>query len=186
MRGTRNLLWLLPLASLAAAPLWWPKAVAFLRPRGDFGLAAPVTEEQPRTFTMQQVILSQSRGGVEELEIVARRVTTPQGESHLEMEEVQAVIFDRQKKPTRITGGQASYDSDAQALIIRDHVIVSSTSGYEMTTDSLEYQSSARRIATRDAVAIVGPAINVKGQGLRYDLDSGDFQVDGRVRVNLH
>ena len=185
MRGTRNLLWLLPLAVLCAAPLWWPRAAAFLRPRGNFGLAEPATEDQPRTFAMHQVTLSQSRAGVEELEIVARRVTTPQGESHLEMEEVQAVLFDRRKQPTRITGGQASYDSAAQALIIPDHVTVSSTNGYEMTTASLEYQSTARRIATRDAVSIVGPAIAVQGQGLRYDLDSGDFQVDGRVKVNI-
>lgn len=186
MRGTRNLLWLLPLASLATAPLWWPLATAFLRPRGDFGVAAPATAEQPRTFAMQQVTISQSRDGVEELQIVAQRVTTPQGESHLEMEEVQAVVFDRQKKPTRITGGQASYDSEAQELNIRDNVTVSSTTGYEMTTDSLEYQLVERLIATRDAVDIVGPAIKVQGKGLRYDLDSGDFQVNGRVLVNLH
>ncbi len=185
MRGTRNLLWLFPLASLCTAPLWWPYAAAFLRPRGDFGLAAPATLEQPRTYAMQEVILSQSRGGVEELEIIAQRVTTPHGESHLEMEEVKAVLFDRQRQPTRIVGGKASYDSGAQSLIIRDDVTVVSTSGYEMLTDSLEYQSAARRIATRDAVSIFGPALTVKGHGLSYDLDSGDFKVNGRVHVML-
>ncbi len=184
MQGSRNLLWFLPLLLLVASPVWWPSVVDFLQPRGGFFQAETVGGKE-RNFSMEKVIFTQTKKGEIDLEVKAALVLTSKGESVIELREIEAVIHDNDGRPVRITGGTAHYDTQKQALTVRDNVEVLSPEGYRLETESLSYFVKAGRIENDKPVFIQSKSVKASGAGFRLDLSSGDFYLDGRVKVLL-
>jgi len=187
MRGIRNLLWIVPLCVAVSGPAWWPWACDFLRPRGDFGSAPGIhsPERRARAFAMQDVVITQARGGKAEMEVQAANARSLESETILEMREVRAVLFDAHGNPNQLAGRMAVYDSTKQVLSLAGKVSAAAHVGYQVETEALCYLAVPRKVAISAPVRIVGQGTTVTGSGLTYALDSGEFQVAGRVLVTV-
>ena len=76
MKGTRNLLWFVPLLFLVSGPIWWSPMARFLKPRGEFNLDARSPMDKVKTFALEEMILTQSRGNQREMLLQSQRVFT--------------------------------------------------------------------------------------------------------------
>lgn len=181
----RDLFWLLPVLALLTYPLWRPLAVGFLSPRSA---SDPAGETRPagKTFVMDDIVFSQSKNGVKEWQVKARQLYTDVSEENLKMDEVEAVFTGRSggpdKEPVHISGGQGHYNAAKQVLTLTDDVVVT-TGGYEMRTNRLQYLGNVEQFKVTDKVRITGKNFEADGTSLIYDLQSGDYQVGGRVYV---
>lgn len=184
MTGIRNVLWLLPLALLVSWPLWGPCAKDFLSPRGGFETAVASGQDKAKTFTMSDVFFTQDKKGVRDWRITAERLHTANGESKLQMQRVDAVVYDEDEaeKKFHITSEAGLYDTDEQILTLTDNVRVTTTQGYEIHSPVLRYLDKSGEIKTDERVRITGEDIDISGQGLMYDMKSGAYWIGGRVR----
>jgi LPS export ABC transporter protein LptC len=183
----RIFLLLIPLLLLVAAPLWWPAAAAFLRPRGGIE-AGPARCADTRQFAMAGVRFSQSRSGRPEWRIDAARLETVSGRDHeMQLEEVEAVLHGKSggKGGFHITSDKGVYDSETLVLTLIDNVLVRMGSGYEMRTEVLRYLEKTALMETRAPVRLVGEDLIVRGRGMTYDLKTGSYVIGGRLNVEM-
>ncbi|MCD6388992.1 MAG: LPS export ABC transporter periplasmic protein LptC [Desulfobulbaceae bacterium] len=181
MLGSRNTVWLLPLAFIMASPLWWAPVTNFLTPRYDFsslGQASPPAS----TFLMKDVLLTRFTDGRKELTIEADRVRSEKVDGDLRMEQVDATFFDDNNQVEgRIRGEEGLYEQKKEILTLEHQVSVLLKNGWTMKSESLRYFFKSQKVETEEAVLISSDGIQVRGTGMKYDLASGAFQVGGRV-----
>lgn len=181
----RILLLLIPFLLALAAPVWWPAAADFLRPHGGLG-SSPIRVAQQRQFSMQGVRFSQSRDGRPEWWInAARLVTAGRGESELHLEKVEATLQRKGASQVHITSDKGIYDSQAAILTLLDHVLVRMPNGFDLRTGLLRYLDKKAEVETGAPVRLVGKDLILRGQGMKYNLNTGSYAVGGRLDVLL-
>lgn len=186
MTKKRNLFWLIPLLLLLTYPFWRPIVADFLNPPGK---PAPrtVVVQSGRSFTMKDVIFSQYNAGRQEWNITAQTLYSPRGENNYQMEDIYAVFYGKKtsgqqaRSATLIRGENGLYEKDKNILTLTDNVTLTTDDGHKMRTNELRYLEKSRQLIAFSDVLITGHNFMIKGQGLTYDQDSGDFQVKGRV-----
>jgi LPS export ABC transporter protein LptC len=68
-----------------------------------------------------------------------------------------------------------------QLLTLSDQVRVESTEGYTISSSLLHYDDRQKEITTEENVRITTDDMVIKGTGLRYNMETGAYRVDGRV-----
>jgi len=180
-------LWILPLIGMITFPLWQPIAAKILRPPHSVGKKTDVmlsAERGIHTAEMLEVDFMQSKAGRKEWQIKAARMYSLDGEKNIQLEAVEAIFFGDSVKDTgqtQISSRRASYNADQQLLNLRDQVVINDARGYEILTESLEYQGKEKKITTDSKVKITGSNIAVSGERLMYDVESGDYRLEGNV-----
>ena len=182
MTGIRNILWLLPLLLVISWPLWGQLAISFLSPDESFENLGKSAVPPPKNFSMEGVVFLQDKLGQKDWRIIAQRLYTDGGESKLQMEKIIALLFDQQEGRFHITSDSGLYDSKKQVLTLKENVQVKTAEGYEIKSPSLQYHENSQRIETDSAVQIKGKDIQIKGQGLMYNMQSGAYRIDGPLQ----
>lgn len=181
MSGARNILWLLPLLLAMSWPAWGGLLVEFLTPRGSFETAT-ASESRGKTFTMEEVLFKQFSQGIEDWRIVTSRLSSrPGSEDLMQMEAVDAQLFEDGRGKFHIVSRNGAYDMKKQLLTLSDQVRVESTEGYTITSSLLRYDDRQKEITTEEKVIITTDDMVIKGTGLRYNMETGAYRVGGRV-----
>ena len=176
-----------PLIGLVTLPFWQPFAAKLLRPppgvekKTDTILSA---SRMTRTAEMLEVDFIQSREGNKEWQIKAGRVYSLDGEKIVKLEDIEAVFFGdpgNDSVQTIISSRWARYDADTKLLNLQDQVVINDDRGYEIQTDSLHYLGQKKIIQSGSKVLITGTNIAVSGENLMYDVESGDYRLEGNV-----
>jgi LPS export ABC transporter protein LptC len=179
----RLIVLLIPLLLMLTAPLWWPLAADFLRPRIDIDDSAALRSEQ-KQFALENVYFTQSREGRPEWEITASQLSTvTERENELHLENVKAVLSDNDETRLIISSDQGAYDMNNLMLTLTNDVTVDMRNGHELRTDFIRYLERDKKVETEAQVHLDGPDLEIQGQGLVYDLASGSYSVGGPVTV---
>lgn len=181
MTGARNILWLLPLLLFASWPLWGKTVSEFLSPPEQSDSAEQSSVPPPKHFSMDNVVFHQDKQGVRDWRINAKRLFTADGESELKMEQVDAAVFREQKPRFHIISDAGLYDTKEQLLTLTENVKVETDEGYEIKTPILKYDDRQRMIKTDSPVYISGKDIEITGEGMTYNMDTGAYSVGGRL-----
>jgi len=180
-------LWIVPLIGLITSPLWQPVAAKLLRPPAGVEKKAATllsASRLTRTAEMLEVDFLQSRDGTKEWQIKASRMYSQDGEKDARLEDIKAVFFGEPGNDavqTRISSRRARYDADKQLLNLQDQVVINDHRGYEIQTESLEYLGKEKKIKTGSKVHITGSNFTVSGESLMYDVESGNYHLEGNV-----
>lgn len=181
MSGIRNILWLLPLLLLGTWPLWGSSMMNFLAPRGSF--ETPVaSDSKGKTFTMQDVLFNQLKKGKEDWRIITNRLSSlPGSEDVMQMESVDARLYENNTDKFHIVSQNGSYDMAKQILTLRDNVKVSSQEGYTISSSLLRYDDNRKEIQTDEKVHVATDTMDIRGTGLVYNMKTGAYRIGGRV-----
>jgi LPS export ABC transporter protein LptC len=181
--GSRNLLWLLPMLLLISYPFWADLAGKFLAPRGDFNSGAQ--RKQPKSFVLSKMFFLQHRKGELEWQINAERAYTISDELDVQMEEVDAVLFGKENQKTHVISGSANYDNNSQILTMMGGVNATTRDGYNFKSQELIYHARSQKIETFKDVELTGDELDISGEKMDYQINSGKLKVDGRVKVRF-
>ncbi len=185
MNLKRNYIWILPLLILLLAPLWWKEAGRLLGPKVTvMTSASSVTSRQLNIFVMHRVVMSQNRAGLDEMLVKADKVQSGRDDDELQMFAVTGQLFGDHRS-LLVSGEEANYNSTRQILTISEQVKLVTNDGYHLETEVLRYFPKFRKVKTAEMVSLAGPGLNLKGEGMIYDMLTGDFRVGGRVVVDL-
>ena len=186
MRGTRNLLWLLPLLLLLGWPLYGGAVRGFLAPPELREVGAPGDDEQRQRFALEGVRLFQDQAGVRQWRIASPWLRTAEGEDLLLLGEVDAVLFSAGRPHLLITARQGRYDLAAEILWLEDDVRMREPDGFELTTPELRYDEKQGLVSSRAGVVIRTADLEVSGRHLDYDLATGHYVLSRTVRFLAH
>jgi len=186
IKDSRNFLWIVPLVLLLAYPLWKPLAVSFLKPEPGKTMQSSPSLHNPHVLVSAQmdgVQLEQSKNGIREWFLTADHLNSRESDSHMEMEDVNALFFDGEGKneAAQIRSRRATYNPDTRLLTLLGSVLVQNRQGYEMRTESLEYTGTDRKIKTTSKVHVTGENLEVNAGRLFYDLPTGNYILEGNV-----
>ena len=187
IRGTRNIIWILPLLLFVSTPLWKQALTDFLKPRGGFDTSADLLASRSRTFSMEDVQMVQNNKGRDEWHVDVKHLYTEvEKENQLQLEDVSAVFFGSKESPTgkkrtEIVSGEGIYDTDQKILTLSGGVTLRPENGNELRTRVLRYNEKERKMEASSGVSIQGDNFIVRGQNMAYDPDTGDFKVSGGV-----
>jgi LPS export ABC transporter protein LptC len=133
---------------------------------------------------MLEVDFMQARDDRKEWQIKAARMYSLDGEKDIRLEDVEALFYGKsvqEQGQTRISSRKARYNADNQLLNLQDQVVIRDNRGYEIRTESLNYLDKEKKINTDSKVQINGSNISVSGERLIYDVESGNYRLDGNV-----
>ncbi len=190
MPKVRNLFWQIPLIIVLTFPFWQSFVVDFLDPADEVVTAAD-TRRQAGSFSMEKVIFSQFKKGTKEWHINAEYLYSENNEDDLEMEKISARFLgsppnkEDTKPSTHITGNKARYKKNKQILTISEDVKVVTDDGYKVETEVLLFQEKAGKLKASSGVHITGDKVAVQGRELTYDLNTRNFEIQGRVAAEL-
>lgn len=183
MTGSRNLLWIIPLALLLGWPVYGPTFSRFLAPRGDFGKAGQVGEASKR-FVMEDVLYIQEKGGNPDWRIRTNRLATDRANSDLlEMTAVKGTFFRNGAENMQVGAAAGTYDSKNEVLTLRHNVDLLTADGYTIRAEALTYHENEKRISTQVPVRMTGKTLDIRGNGLDYNMQTRAYKVTGRVQV---
>lgn len=145
-------------------------------------------EQRPaavKSFSMDTILFSQHRSGVRDWQIrLAGLRSADDNEDLMYLEGVEAQFFAEERRKFLITGHEGRYHGDSRLLILQEDVRVhSEDDGLLVLAETMSYDDVSRRISTDMPVRITGENFDVHGMGLLYDMEGGDYEVAGRVRV---
>jgi LPS export ABC transporter protein LptC len=66
---------------------------------------------------------------------------------------------------------------------VRGNVVITSSDGYRVTTDSLRYEEEKRQIFTEDPIILEGKGLQVKGVGAVVDLTTQKLRILRNVQT---
>jgi len=183
MAGSRNLLWIIPLVLLLGWPLYGPPLARFLAPRGDFGRDGQVGEATKR-FVMEDVFYIQEKGGKMDWRIRANRLATDRANSDLmEMAAVKGTFFRNNAENMQVGAAFGLYDSKNEVLTLRNNVELLTAGGYTIRSEQLAYHEKEKRITGTAPVRMTGKSLDIRGNGLDYNMETKAYKVGGRVQV---
>lgn len=183
MINQRNLLWLVPLALFVTFPLWRIPLAAFLTPRGGFDPGYADADSASHNFTMDNVRVQQIHSGKKAAEIRAKNARTGDKPDEYVMTGVDTDIYDQQGAITNITADRGLYNIETKQLTLIDNVIIDKTKDKQrLYTDLLYYDDDKRTVWCPGATRLVAEDAEIKGGSLRYEIDTGRYEIGGRVR----
>ena len=186
MRGVRNLLWLLPLGLCLSFPFWQGPILRLLAPHGKLEpLLTGAPKPSPSSFSMDGVLFSQYKNGVQDWEIRTDRLCTGTTEDILLMDRVEGQVFSGERRKFLITGQEGEYDTKARVLTLRRDVTIRSDAGHLIHAQLINYDDQTRKIATSGPVTVTGKNMEISGRGLSYDLGKAIYEISGRVKMRL-
>ena len=183
MTGSRNLLWIIPLALLLGWPVYGPPLSRFLSPRGDFGQAGQAGEATKR-FVMEDVLYLQEKNGMMDWRIRANRLATDRANSDLmEMTAVRGTFFRNGAENMQVTAASGLYDTKNEVLNLRTNVDLLTADGYTIRSEQLAYHEKDKMIVSRSPVRMTGKTLDIRGNGLDYNMETRGYKVAGRVQA---
>jgi len=101
----------------------------------------------------------------------------------IEMTNVTAKLYGEEKMI--LTANSGIFDRQEGQVKLKDNVIITSSSGAKMTTDSLNWLQNKQLVFTEDKVKIVKDNIIAQGQGAEAKPDLKQFNLKNDVKVDI-
>ncbi|TBV82735.1 MAG: LPS export ABC transporter periplasmic protein LptC [Desulfobulbaceae bacterium] len=186
MRGTRNLLWLLPLLMLLGWPLYGPALVAFLAPPQilDGEVRATGIKHEQR-LTMEEIRFFQQDGGARQWRIDSDKALAGKSKDEILFRVIDAVFFRDEREQAWIVADTGRFDPVVKILELEGNVRLRNEAGFWLETPALRFYEKEDRVRSQAGVVATADNIRIQGQTLDYDLATGRYTITGNVKAIL-
>lgn len=179
MRRLRVFLGIIILGSLAMVVIMTWRTMA---PSTKKDTPAPTTQAD---LKLDRVHYTETRDGVKEWELEATSAQYFKEESTVLLDKVKATFFGKEGQAYTLVGEKGKFNPQTKAIELFGGIQLESSDGYQMRTQSLQYEAGKRQLGTTDAVEIEGPQLRVEGIGLIVDLEGQRLRVLRQVTTTL-
>lgn len=90
----------------------------------------------------------------------------------------------------KITSDKGTYFINSDKVVLDTNVVVQTSQGYKVLTDSIEYFAKTKRIKSSSPVTIQGKSpsgqmLDINGEGISGDLGTGDFKITKKINTKF-
>ena len=122
--------------------------------------------------------------GFKEWELDAHAAQFFRGENKIVLESLTATFFSNEGKTYKLVADQGELYTDSKNVTVSGNVVANTHEGYQIKTDSLQYNAQKRTITTNDKVALSGKDMVMTGKGMIADLEHEKLHLLGDVKAS--
>ena len=156
---------------------------------------APVTPTSPSDQSsdvdqsMDGMHMIETQEGAKEWEVWSDKALSFKAKERLELQKVKAVFFSEKGVTFTVTGNRGVVQVKTKDLKVEGDVVTRSSNGYVFKTESIDYESKARKLTAPHAVKMTGPpdaanhALKLTGASMRASLKASTIEVERDVHA---
>lgn len=99
------------------------------------------------------------------------------------LEEVKLVYYSDDGRRLTLSGDRGKVYQDSKNVELMGKVVLTTSDGYRMKTDSLFYDHSKKKVTSSDPIELEGKEIRLVGQGMSLSLEEKIFKVLHQVKA---
>jgi LPS export ABC transporter protein LptC len=134
---------------------------------------------------LQKVHFVEDKHGRKTWELEAKTIRLYLEENISVLEDVKVTFYEKEGRIFYLTGKQGKVHQDSKDVELTGGVVLTSSDGYQLKTQSASYQHSEKIVSTSDPVEIKGEQIRLTGIGMRVDVEAKTFRVLSQVKTQL-
>jgi len=105
-------------------------------------------------------------------------------EKEVKIDEISALAFG-DESTLKLKAQEGVFDRDTSVLHLKNNVVVKSTDGTTITTNSLDWDAETRNVSSKEHVNIKKSDFEVNGKGAEMDLENKTAEVKKDVTANI-
>ena len=125
-----------------------------------------------------------NQDGFKEWELNARAAQFFRAENKIALQSLTATFFSNEGKTYNLVADQGELYTDSKNVSVSGNVVAKTHEGYEIKTDSLQYNAAKRTITTNDKVALSGKDMVMTGRGMIADLEHEKLHLLEEVKAS--
>jgi len=149
------------------------------------------TEKIPKVSTggadmrMEKVRFVEDKQGKKTWELEANSVQQYQDQNLMVLEDVKVTFYSKEGQTFILTGSKGKVDQSSRNVELVGDVVLTSSDGYQLKTQSISYRHSEKLVSTSDPVNIEGEQIRLTGIGMLVNMEAKTFKVLSQVKTQL-
>ncbi len=134
---------------------------------------------------LKKIRFVEDKQGQKTWELEAESVNQYQGQNMMVLENVKVTFYAKEGRIIYLTGKHGKVYQDSKNVDLSGDVVLTSSDGYQLKTDSASYRHSEKIVSTGDPVEIDGEQIRLTGKGMLVDVEAKTFKILSQVKTHL-
>jgi LPS export ABC transporter protein LptC len=118
-----------------------------------------------------------------EWELNAHSAQYFKNENKIVLQSITLTFYSDDGKRYNLTAERGELYTDSRNLKVSGNVVVDTDEGYQVRTDSFQYNAKERKIVTNDRVTLSSKELVMTGKGMVVDLEEEKLRILGEVRA---
>jgi LPS export ABC transporter protein LptC len=148
--------------------------------RGE-GLAKISTEGAD--MRLEKIQLVENKRGRRTWELQAKQIQQYQDQNLMILEDVKVTFHSKDGRVFIVSGKEGKFHQNSKNMELAGDVMLTSSDGYRLRTQSVSYDHLKKRVTTPDPVEIEGDQMRLVGEGMIMDLEGKIFKVLSHVKT---
>ena len=132
---------------------------------------------------LQTIRLVEDKHGKKTWELDAKAMQQYQNQNIILLEDVKVTFYTQDGRSFMLSGNKGKIYQDSKNMELVGDVLLTSSDGYRLKTQSLSYQHANKKAFTSDPVEIEGKEIQVVGTGMRVDMEAKIMKILSQAKT---
>ena len=132
---------------------------------------------------LEKIRFVEDKHGRKTWELEAKTIQQFQEKSIMILEDVKVTFYSKEGRTFTVSGNQGKYYQDSKDIELVGDVVLISSDGYRLKTNSVSYRDEEKKVSTSDPVEIEGELVRLIGKGMLVDMEAKTFKVLSQVKT---
>jgi len=146
----------------------------------------PTPRPQNVDLSLKEITLTNSQGGATSWRLIAESADFDIQTKSGRLKNVRVLFFKDNKSDMELSADQGEVGPDGGSFRAAGRVVLKGTAGYTLFCDDLEYLQKEALIRTESRVRIVDEGMELRGRGLRYQVEERLFELLNDIEADVH
>ena len=134
---------------------------------------------------MEKIQLVEDKEGQKTWELDAKSIQQVQDTNILILEDLKVTYYTKEGRVVVVTGKKGKVNQESKDVEIAGDVVLTTSDGYRLKTNSAAYSHQARKVTSSDPVEIEGDQIRLVGVGMLVDMEAQKFRILSHVKTHI-
>jgi LPS export ABC transporter protein LptC len=145
----------------------------------------PMVSTGGADMRLEKIRFVEDKQGQKTWELEANSVQQYQDQNIMVLEDVKVTFYSKEGQTFILTGKKGKVDQDSKDVELVGDVVLTSSDGYQLKTNSISYRHSEKLIRSSDPVSIEGEQIRLTGIGMLVNMKAKTFKILSQVKTHL-
>jgi LPS export ABC transporter protein LptC len=132
---------------------------------------------------LEKIRLVEDKHGKKTWELDAKAIQQYQGQNIILLEEVKVTFYTEDGRSFILSGNKGKIYQDSKNMELVGDVLLTSSDGYRLKTQSVSYQHANKKAFTSDPVEIESKEIQVVGTGMWVDMEAKIIKILSQAKT---
>jgi LPS export ABC transporter protein LptC len=133
-------------------------------------------------LTLEEIHYVETKGNKKEWELRAKSGQHFRQDDYTTLQDLTVTFYAKEGRIITLRGDEGSMKGRKE-IEVRGNVVITSSDGYRVTTNSLRFEEEKQRIFTEDPIRLEGKGLQVKGVGVVIDLKTKKLSILKKVQT---